>query len=113
MRYAGDMPKLFRQALIEALKHTGKPLAEVAEKAGVSYEQLKKVRQREDATTNVDDARKVANAFGVSLDEFLEDQTAQDRLEIASLYSQLSEAERRLILAAARGMRAQALPEGQ
>ena len=46
MRYLHGMAKVFRDALIEALDRTGTPLKEVAERAGVSYEQLKKVRYR-------------------------------------------------------------------
>lgn len=101
------MAKTFRQALIDALERTGTPLKQVAEGAGVSYEQFKKLVQREDAATNVDDAVKVANFFGMTVDEFIEDRTAEARDAAADLWRQLSEAERDLLLAAARGRGAQ------
>lgn len=94
------MATTFRQALLDALQRTGVPLTKVAADAGVSYEQLKKVKQREGASTNVDDAKAVANYFGFTLDEFLGDGTAEDRAEIARLYSQLSPRERAILRAA-------------
>jgi len=65
--------KTFRSALMDALKETGLPLSKVALGSGVSYDQLKKLRQRPLASTNVDDARAVANVFGVTLGQFLDD----------------------------------------
>ncbi|WP_435170779.1 hypothetical protein [Falsirhodobacter sp. 1013] len=97
------MPKLFRDALLEALERTGAPLKKVAEGAGVSYDQLKKLRQRDTGSTNVDDAVRVANFFGMTLDEFIGDDTAQARSEAVALYSQLTEAERTILRDAARG----------
>lgn len=108
MKYQGPMAKSFRTALLNAIKITGIPLTRVAEISGVSYEQLKKIKQRETASTNVDDAVKIANVFGVTLAEFLEDEAAIVRSEIVNLYMQLSEAEREILLAAARGRASQA-----
>jgi hypothetical protein len=97
------MVKTFRQALLDALERTKVPLSAVAQKTQVSYEQLKKVGQRENASTNVDDARKVAAYFGLTLDEFLEDSLAEDRLRAANLWFELTEAEQEILRAAARG----------
>lgn len=102
--YPVRMSKTFRQALLDALESTGKTLAEVAEASGVSYEQLKKVRARDTASTNVDDAMRVARVFGLTINEFMDDDLAADRAHVAKIYSQLSPAERRLIAAAAKGM---------
>lgn len=107
------MTKTFLDALLNALAQRGVSLKAVAEGAGVSYEQLKKVRQRPDASTNVDDALKVANHFGLTLDEFLGDELASDRAAAVSLYSQLTENERRILRAAARDRDAPSRPEGQ
>lgn len=107
MHYEFSMAKSFRNALLEAIELTGLPLKTVAERAGVSYEQLKKVKQRATASTNVDDAVKVANVFGVTLDEFLQDDTAAVRAEIVNLYIQLTEQERSILQAAARGQASQ------
>lgn len=88
------MLRKFRDALIETLASSGATVAQVARDTGVSEEQLKKVRQREGASTNVDDAVKVAHYFGMSLDEFLNDQTKVIRAEVLAQYAQLSIQER-------------------
>ena len=95
------MAKTFRTALLEQMDAAKTTLKEVAARSGVSYEQLKKVKQREDASTNVDDARKIANAFGLTLDEFLDDRTIEARIEVVELYSRLSPQARRILQAAA------------
>ena len=65
------MEQNFREALDKALKTTGLSLRQVAIAAGVSYEQLKSLRQGKAQTTNVIDAIKVAHVFGVSVEDFL------------------------------------------
>lgn len=97
------MTKLFRDAFIEALDRSGWSVAYVAKVAGVSAQQLHKLKQGKALSTNVDDALRVAHVFGVSLDEFLEDRTVQDREAVADLWRQLSDAERDLLRAAAAG----------
>ena len=101
------MTKRFRQAFLERLQQTGKTVAEVSRGTGVSLEQLKKVKQRDTASTNVDDAVLVAHFFGLSLDEFLGDTTIRDRSEMLDAYSRLSSQERSFLLevAKARGAR--------
>jgi transcriptional regulator with XRE-family HTH domain len=106
MAYLEHMTKSFRSALLDALETGDASLRQVADGAGVSYEQLKKICQRETASTNVDDAVKIAGFFGVSLDEFLGNDLVSTRSEIVHLYNQLSEAEREILLDAARGRRA-------
>ena len=94
------MAKTFRDAFLAALARTGTPVKRVAEEAGVSYEQLKKLKGREGSSTNVEDAIKIARYFGYSLDEFIEDRTVQDRAEIVALYNQLTPRERAILRAA-------------
>ena len=101
------MVKTFRDAFIEALDRTGWSVPQVARDAGVSVEQLKKLKQGRALTTNVDDAVRVAHVFGVTLDEFLDDKSVADRDEIADLWRQLSDAERDFLRAAALGRRVQ------
>jgi hypothetical protein len=84
------MAKTFRSALLDALEETGLPLSKVAVGSGVSYDQLKKLRQRPQASTNVEDARAVANFFGVTLDRFLDDTTLSARVEIVEFCNLLS-----------------------
>nr|WP_323776258.1 S24 family peptidase [Amylibacter sp.] len=69
--YYPHMAKTFSEALAGALQSSKISLRQVAEKATVSYEQLKKVKQGKSLSTNVDDAQKVAQAFGLTLDQFL------------------------------------------
>lgn len=96
------MTKTFRDAFIEALETTGQSIAEVARKAGVSKDQLTKLKQRENAKTNVDDARRVAEAFGKTLDEFIDGQIASTDIELAKLLRQLAPEERQFLLNAAK-----------
>lgn len=98
------MAKTFRMALKDALDREGRSVAWAAERAGISGEQLKKLLQRPTARTNYEDAIRVARVFGLTLDEFLEDDLASDRLEIARIYMSLSPEERRILRAAGRGM---------
>ncbi len=97
------MTKTFRSALLDALQETGLPLSKVAAGSGVSYDQLKKLRQRPHASTNVDDARAVANFFGVTLDQFLDDSSVSARVELVEFYSRLSDDEIEILIGAARG----------
>ncbi len=72
-RLGGTFPHMettFKQALERAIKETGRSLRSVAIAANVSYEQLKSLQQGKAQKTNVDDAMKVADAFGVTLDDF-------------------------------------------
>ena len=97
------MAKTFRSALLDALEETGLPLSKVALGSGVSYDQLKKLRQRPQASTNVEDARAVANFFGVSLDKFLDDTTLSARVELVEFCNRLTDPEIEILKAAARG----------
>lgn len=93
MTYSFGMSKNFRLALINAIATKEVPLRVVSERSGVSYEQLKKITQRETASTNVDDAMKVAAAFGCSLDQFIDgdfprENTAPDYVAAPSMPDQ-------------------------
>jgi hypothetical protein len=97
------MAKTFRSALLDALEKTRLPLSKVAVGSGVSYDQLKKLRQRPHASTNVDDARAVASFFGVTLDQFLDDTSLSARVELVEFYNRLTDTEIEILKAAARG----------
>lgn len=99
------MQRTFRDALIDRMAGHDLSLRQIAAQAQVSYQQLKKMVQREGASTNVDDAVKVARVFGLSLDEFLSDDLSQEREELVRLWQKLTPEERSLLRAAARGMR--------
>lgn len=103
------MTRRFYDALSEALSASGWSIASLCEKAGVSKDQITKFMQRgaqgKQASTNVDDALKIAHALGFTLDEMLHDDTAAIRSEAVHLWQRLSQAERDILLAAARGQR--------
>ncbi len=69
----------FREALLKAMDATEASISEIALGSGVSYEQLKKIRQRPNSSTNIGDARAVARFFGFSLSDFLEDWPTADQ----------------------------------
>lgn len=69
--YYPHMALTFSEALATALQASKTSLRQIAERAGVSYEQLKKVKQGKSQSTNVDDAQRVAAALGLTLDQFL------------------------------------------
>lgn len=107
MIYPAIMAKRFYDALNDALEATGMPLMEACKRAGVSYDQFKKYMQRAkdnpNASTNVDAAVKLAHVFGMTFDELIGDDTAMLRSEAVDLWMQLSQEERQILLAAARG----------
>lgn len=94
------MAKPFREALLERCEQTKTSLKKVAEGTGVSYDQLKKLRQREDAKTNVDDAIKIAAFFGLSMEEFVGDEAVEARVAVVETYNQLTPRERAILRAA-------------
>lgn len=65
------METTFREALEFALQAKRRSLLSVSKVSGVSYDQLKGLRQGKSKTTNADDALKVASAFGVTLEDFI------------------------------------------
>lgn len=111
------MTKRFYDALRDALEATKWSIPKLCEAANVSSDQITKFMQRSKkgltASTNVDDAVKLARALGMTLDEMLEDDTSALRSEAASLWRQLSQEEREILLAAARGRAAQSQEQSQ
>ena len=98
----------FRDALLRIVDDRGISLRAVAIGSGVSYEQLKKLKQGKTRSTIVEDAKKIAEFLGMTLDQFLEGETVQDRIELVELWNALPEAERAYLLASARGVADQA-----
>lgn len=98
------MSRNFRDAYIAALERSEVSMRRLSEETGVSYDQLKKLRAREDASTNVDDAIKIAAFFGQHLHEFLEDPASQGTVEVLSLYAQLPDELRAQYEAYGRGL---------
>ncbi len=114
--YAGEydphMSKTFREALLIELEKRGLSLKGLAEGAGVSYEQLKKLKQNKSRSTNVDDAKKIADYLGIPLDTLLDSPGTLSSIEIVDLYNQLSDQERQFLLKSARGLAGKGREEG-
>lgn len=87
--YYSPMEK-FRSALLRRLEETGFSLKKISDDADVSYEQLKKLKQIEDRSTNVDDAIKIANTFGMTVNQFVSDEKYSSRNRIIALLQDLS-----------------------
>ena len=102
--YSHVMAKTFRDALLTMIEKQGLSLKKVADGSGVSYEQLKKLKQAKSLSTNVDDARKIARFFGLSLDQFLDGDQLEAQAEIIEIYNRLPESERQFLLRSARGL---------
>jgi len=100
------MAETFREAFIQALEKSGMSIARLSELSSVSVEQLKKLKQRETAKTNVEDARKVAHAFGLSLDEFIDSPRLSAQLEIIELCKALPADLQRQLLSFGKGLAA-------
>lgn len=92
----------FRESLLKRLDETGVSLRQVAQGSGVSYEQLKKLKQVKTRSTNVDDAIRVAKYFGMTLDEFIAGSKASDQQEIIDLLDALSDDARAFLVNAAK-----------
>lgn len=106
------MAKLFTEALLDELNRSGVSLRSVCTAAGVSYDAYKKVSAGKTKSPNVDDAIKLAHALGKTVEELIGDHFVEDREAIARLWRELSEGERDLLLAAARGRAAEGRAEG-
>lgn len=80
----------FREALIKALASEGAPsLRQVCLEAGVSYQQMSKLKLGHASSTNAEDAVKVANVFGVTLDEFLQADPDTAPHSVSLIYNRL------------------------
>jgi transcriptional regulator with XRE-family HTH domain len=96
--------KTFREALISAIEVSGVSVRELAKGAGVSADQLYKVKQGKSSSTNVDDAAKIAHYFGKTLDEFMGSPADQFPHQIATLYNRLPDHLRRKLLGYGEGL---------
>lgn len=79
--------KLFRLRVLEVLD-AGMSVAEFSRKAGVKYDIIRDLKRRENASTSVENAQKIAEALGLTLDQFINGQPrdtyASQLIEISS-----------------------------
>jgi hypothetical protein len=65
------MAQTFVEAFQNALKITGRSARSVSQQTGIPYERIKQVARGRTRTTNADDAYLIAQAFGVSFEDFI------------------------------------------
>lgn len=100
------MARTLRTALQQAIDaRPATTLRAISQATGVSYEQMRKLLQRDTAKTNYEDAIRIAAYFGMTLNEFLEDHLVEDRARLAETYSRLTDGEREILRAAAQVQR--------
>lgn len=97
------MTKTFRDALLEALISTGISLKALSDATDVSYEQLKKLKQRS-GSTNIDDAVRIAAFFGKTVEDFINDPELSGPLRVVDLYFRLPPEKRPRLEAFGEGM---------
>jgi len=59
------MSDRFRNRMIAALESTGMTVAELSRRSGVSYDAISKLKRRENASTSMENAEKIAKALGI------------------------------------------------
>lgn len=77
------MKPSFRDAFFAALESSGRSMRDVAMAAGVSYEQMKKLKQGRTGRTNAEDAAALAASIGHTVESLLGAAGAQVRPAIA------------------------------
>lgn len=76
----------------------------LATKAGLSNATIRKLLHGKSQSPRIDTAMRICQALGTTLEEFMGLEVDPSRQEILSLYAQLSDDERRMLLAAAKGL---------
>jgi transcriptional regulator with XRE-family HTH domain len=84
----------------------------LARKAGIDNSTIRKLISGDNVSPRIATAEKICAAMGTTLRDFMADPPDPLRQEIVDLYNQLEPSERRLLVAAARGMLARDREEG-
>ena len=90
--------KSFRDRALAAQKELGLNKTELSKKSGVPYHTVDKFLKREGATTSAENARALAKALGITVD----DDNSYD--ELRDIYGQLTEETKMSLLKIARAM---------
>lgn len=98
------MKRTFRDALIEATGSGKASLKAVSDATGVSYEQLKKLKQGKSKTTNVEDAIAIAQYFNTTVEAFIDDPRTSLMTDLSELLARLDSEELEILKAAATGI---------
>jgi plasmid maintenance system antidote protein VapI len=85
-------PETFREHLIAMMDASGTSAGELSRQTGVSKPLIDKLRQRKAITTNVNDAMRIAQYFGKTVEEFLGVGNRQAKIDrLTGLIAQLDE----------------------
>lgn len=88
----------FRDRVKAAMQEQGLNKADLSRMSSVPYHAIDKFLKRTGASTSADNARAIANALGITVD----DDAEYD--ELRQLFHQLNEEQRRFVLASVRGL---------
>jgi len=79
-------------------------MAGLAKKAGLDNSAIRRMFERGAKNIRINTARKICTALGTTYEVFMSEQPTAEEAEIARLVSQLSEAERQLLLGFGKGL---------
>lgn len=107
----------FAERLMARMDEMGMNMAQLSEESGVPYHQIHTWKRRENAQPKAESLNKIAKVLAVTPEhllygEPLPDLASRIRSELQHELSRLSEEELRVLLAAAKAMRAPPLGEG-
>lgn len=102
-----NMQKTFADAFNDHLERTGLPVTELARKSGVNKDALYKLKYRKTKNMTVDEAIRVAAAFGETVEEFMGLSPAQIREGLAEQVARLSPREQAILEASIAAILAQ------
>lgn len=91
------MHKNFSEALIEHLDRTGKQVTEIAKKSGVRKDALYSLKYGKSLNMAVDDAIRVAAAFGETVEEFMGLNPVQIRDQLSEQLARLTPQEQAIL----------------
>lgn len=94
----------FRDALLWHMSRNQTKIAELAKASGVSPDIIKKVRTRPHASTNAEDASKIAAYYGKSVAQFIRCEDVPSDQAIGALVDLLTPTEKQVLEAQVRAM---------
>jgi hypothetical protein len=99
------MKSSFRKALLWHMDRNQTSIAELARGAAVSPDIIKKVRTRDQSSTNAETAEKIAGFYGKSLADFLRcDESSENTVDFAQITSTMTDEQRKFLLQVIRTM---------
>jgi transcriptional regulator with XRE-family HTH domain len=106
-KYSFIMKKTFSDAFNEHIARTGETVTEIAKRSGVPKDALYSLRRGKTRNMAVDDAIRVAAAFGETVEEFMGLTPPQIRDELLEEIAHLTPSERAVLQASLSALRGQ------